>query len=146
MAEILEVTVHSTDQKLGFAGTAKSNPPIIMDYTPPLGDGKGYMPLELLLMSLANCSGGTLSYLLKKMGKNISSVQVNAKGVRRDHSPTSFMKIFLEFSLQSSDCGDEDVRRALKLAEESICAVWDMLKGNVEIVTDYKILADSHRR
>ncbi len=141
MAETLEVTVHSTNQKLGYTGVAKSNPPIIMDYTPPLGDGKGYLPLELLLMSLANCSGGTLSYLLRKMGKNISAVQVNAKGVRRDHSPTSFTKIFLEFSLQSNDCGDEDVRKALNLAEESICAVWDMLKGNVEIVTEYKIIS-----
>ena len=90
MAEILEVHVHSTSQKLGFTRTAKSNPPIIMDYTPPLGDGKGYMPLELLLMSLAYCSGGTLSYLLKKAGKNISAAEVNAKGIRREHSPTSF--------------------------------------------------------
>ncbi len=141
MAEILEVTVHSTNQKLGFTGTAKSNPPIILGYTPPLGDGKGYMPLELLLMSLAYCSGGTLSYLLKKAGKNIAAVEVNAKGIRRDHSPTSLTKIFLEFSLHSRDAEDADVRKALKLAEESICAVWDMLKGNVEIVAEYKIVA-----
>ena len=141
MAEILEVHVHSTNQKLGYIGVAKSNPPIIMDYTPPLGDGKGYMPLELLLMSLAYCSGGTLSYLLKKAGKDISAVKVNAKGTRRDHSPTSFTKIFLEFSLHSKDAGDADVRKAIKVAEESVCAVWDMLKGNVEIVTEYKIVA-----
>ncbi len=141
MAEVLEVTVHSTNQKLGYTGVAKSNPPIIMDYTPPLGDGTGYMPLELLLMSLAYCSGGTLSLLLKRMGKNVSAVSVNAKGIRRDHSPTSFTKIFLEFTLHSSDAQDADVRKALKLAEESVCAVWDMLKGNVEIVTEYKIIA-----
>ncbi len=46
MAEILEVFVHSTNQKLGYIGRAKSNAPIVMDYTPPLGDGQGYMPLE----------------------------------------------------------------------------------------------------
>ncbi len=141
MAEMLEVTVCSTNQKLGFTGFAKSNPPIVMDYTPPLGDGQGYMPLELLLMSLANCSGGSLSYLLKKAGKSISSVRVKAKGIRRDHSPTSFTKIFLEFTLHSKDAGDADVQKAIKAAEESVCAVWDMLKGNVEIVTEYKIIA-----
>jgi len=141
MAEVLEVVVHSTDQKLGYTGKAKSNPPIIMDYTPPLGDGRGYMPLELLLMSLAYCSGGTLSLLLKRMGKSITAVSVNAKGIRRDHSPTSFTRIFLEFSLHSRDAGDADVQKAIKAAEESVCAVWHMLKGNVEIVTDYKIVA-----
>jgi putative redox protein len=141
MAEVLEVTVHSTNQKLGYTGVAKSNPPIIMDYTPPLGDGKGYMPLELLLMSLAYCSGGTLAYLLKNAGKDISAVKVNAKGIRRDHSPTSFTKIFLAFSLHSKDAEDEDVQKAIRVAEESVCAVWDMLKGNVEIVTEYNIIA-----
>jgi len=141
MAEVLEVTVHSTNQKLGYSGVAKSNPPIIMDYTPPLGDGQGYMPLELLLMSLANCSGGTLSFLLNKMGKNITGVTVHAKGERRDTSPTSFRKIFLAFELHSEDAGDADVQKALKLAEESVCAVWAMVKGNVEIITDYKIIA-----
>lgn len=141
MAEVLEVSVHSTNQKLGYAGVAKSNPPIIMDYTPPHGDGKGYMPLELLLMSLAYCSGGTLSFLLKRMGKSVSAVSVNAKGIRRDHSPTSFTKIFLEFSLHSKDAGDADVQKAIKVAEESVCAVWEMLRGNVEIITNYKIIA-----
>lgn len=140
MAEVLEVTVQSTDQKLGFTGKAKSNPPVVMDYTPPLGNGKGYMPLELLLMSLANCSGGTLSYLLRKAGKDVSAVQVHARGVRREQSPTSFRSIALEFTLHSKDAGEEDVRRALRLAEESICAVWAMLKGNVEIAAEYKII------
>ncbi len=140
MTEVLEATVHSINQKLGYTGTAKSNPPILMGYTPPLGDGQGYMPLELLLMSLAHCSGGTLWLLLTRMGKSVSAVSVNAKGTRRDHSPTSFTKIVLSFSLHSKDTGDADVRKALKLAEESVCAVWNMLKGNVEIVTDYTII------
>ncbi len=140
MAEVLEVIVHSTNQKLGYTGKSRSNVPITMDYAPPPGDGQGYMPLELLLMSLAYCSGGTLSFLLKKMGRSITGVAVNAKGERRDTSPTSFRKIFLEFELHSKDAVDADVRKALKLAEESICAVWAMVKGNVEIVTDCKIV------
>ncbi len=71
MTEVLEVVVHSTNQKPGYTGKSRSNVPITMDYTPPLGDGQGYMPLELLLMSLAYCSGGTFSFLLQKIGKNI---------------------------------------------------------------------------
>ncbi len=141
MAELLEDVVHSTDQKFGYSSVAKSNPPTIMDYTPPLGDGQGYMPLELLLISLAYCSGGTVSLLLKRMGKSVTAVSVNAKGMRREHNPTSFTKIFLEFSLHSKDAENADVQQAIKVAEESVCAVWHMVKGNVEIVTDYKIVA-----
>lgn len=140
MAEVLVVNVHSTDQKLGFTGVSRDNPPITMDYTPPLGNGQGYMPLELLLMSLANCSAGTLTYLLRKAGKNVSAVAAKAKGIRREQSPTSFRHITLEFELQSMDVQDADMENAIKRAEDSICAVWAMLKGNVEIATAYRIV------
>jgi putative redox protein len=141
MAADLEVIVHSTNQKLGYTGALRSMPPITMDYIPPHGDGRGYMPLELLLMSLAACSGGTIAMLLRKTGKTVTEVQVKAKGIRRDQHPTSFHKIFLEFNVHSGDTGDADIQKAIRLSEESICPVWAMLKNSVEIVTEYKIVA-----
>ena len=141
MADQLEVTVNSTNQRMGYTGGLRSLPPISIDYIPPLGDGQGYMPLELLLMSLAACSGGTIAVLLRKMGKNISDVKVNAKGVRREQHPTSFQKIFLKFILTSADTKDSDIQKAIKLSEESFCPVWAMLKSNVEIVAEYNIIA-----
>lgn len=140
MAAELEVTVHSTDQKLGYTGALRTLPPITMDYVPPHGDGQGYMPLELLLMSLAACSGGTIAMLLRKSGKTISGVTVNAKGIRREQHPTSFHKIILEFILHSGDSGDADIQKAIQLSEQSFCPVWAMLKNNVKIVTEYKIM------
>jgi putative redox protein len=137
----LEVTVNSTNQKLGYTGGLRSLSPITIDYIPPLGDGQGYLPLELLLMSLASCSGGVVGLLLRKMGKTVTGIKVNAKGVRRDHHPTSFQKIFLEFIVDSCDTKDDDVQKSIKLAEESLCPVWAMVKGSVEIMTEYKIVA-----
>jgi putative redox protein len=59
----------------------------------------------------------------------------------RQH-PTSFQKIFLEFVVTSGDVKDADIKKAIKLAEESVCPVWAMVKGNAEIVTEYKIIAE----
>jgi putative redox protein len=138
----MEVTVDSTNQRLGYTGALRSHPAIPIDYIPPLGDGQGYTPLELLLMSLAACSGGTIGLLLRKMGKTISGIKVNTKGIRREQHPTSFQKISLEFVVNSSDVKDTDMQKAIKLAEESVCPVWAMVKGNAEIVTEYKIIAE----
>jgi putative redox protein len=66
---------------------------------------------------------------------------VNAKGTRREQHPTSFQNIFLEFTVHSDDVKDDDMKKAIKLAEESVCPVWAMVKGNAEIVTEYKIIA-----
>ena len=144
MAEQLEeVKVHLTNQKVQFTGKSKSNPdrPIAFDYKPPIGDGQGYNGLELLLMSLSGCSATAVAFLLRKMGKNISGLEVNAKGVRRDQPPIKFEKIFLEFVVNSMDVKDADVQKAIKLSEESVCPVWQMVKGNCEVKAEYKIIA-----
>jgi len=137
----LEVTVNSTNQKLGHTGALRSHPAIPIDYIPPFGDGQGYTPLELLLMSLGSCSGGTIGLLLRKMGKTVSKIKVNTKGIRREQHPTSFQTIFLEFVVNSEDVKDADIQKAIKLAEGSVCPVWAMVKGNVQINTEYKIIA-----
>lgn len=137
-----EVTVDLTNAKVQFTGVSKSNPdrPITFDFSPPLGDGQGYNGLELLLMSLAGCSGTTIVYLLRKMGKSISGFKVNAKGTRRDQPPIKFEQIFLEFTLNSRDTKDADIQKAIQLAENSVCPVWQMVKNNVEVTTEYKLI------
>jgi putative redox protein len=94
MAEQLEVTVSLTNQKVQFTGVSRSNPSITFDYDPPLGDGQGYTGLEMLLMSLAACSGTSIVALLRNMKKSISGFKVNGKGIRRDEHPTSFKRFF----------------------------------------------------
>jgi putative redox protein len=141
--QLEEVTVHLSNEKVQFVGLSKSNPdhPIPFDYKPPIGDGKGYNGLELLLMSLSGCSATAIVFLLRKMGKTISGLTVIAKGVRREQPPVKFEKIFLEFILNSKDTKDADIRKAIQLAEQSVCPVWQMIKNNVEVVPEYKIIA-----
>ena len=144
MSERLEeVTVHLTNQKVQFIGVSKSNPDhsITFDYKPPIGDGQGYNGLELLLMSLSGCSATAIVYLLRKMGKTVSGLEVNAKGIRREQPPIKFEKIFLEFILNSKDTKDADIQKAIQLADQSVCPVWQMVKNNVEVVSEYKIIA-----
>jgi putative redox protein len=140
MAAQLEVTVHSTNQKLGYTGALRALPAITMDYIPPFGDGQGYLPLELLLMSLGACSGGTVGLLLRKRGKTVTGITVNVKGERRDQHPLAFKKIYLEFIVESGDAEDVDVQKAINLSEESLCPVWAMVKGNARIEVSHKIV------
>ncbi len=138
-----EVTVRLTNPKVQFVGVSAANPdqPITFDYKPPLGDGAGYNGLELLLMSLGGCSATAVVYLLRKMGKTVSGLEVQAKGIRSEQPPLKFEKIFIEFMLTSEDTRDADIQRAIQLAEQSVCPVWQMIKNNVAVVAEYKIIA-----
>jgi putative redox protein len=77
-------------EKVRLTGHTRSESPIVIDYLPPLGDGAGWMPLELLLLSLAGCSGQTLIAILRKMEQPVRGLEVHARGQRRDEHPTSF--------------------------------------------------------
>lgn len=135
----LEVNVNLINDKLQFSGRAGENEPIAIDYVPPLGDGAGYTPLELLLVSLAACSGSTVATLLRRMRKTVFGMKVEARGIRRDEHPTSFQTISLEFLVNSNDVEASDIEKAIQLSEESFCPVWAMLKNNVEISTRFTI-------
>jgi len=140
MPEILNATVRLADQKVQFTGTSGSNPAVSIDYTPPLGEGRGYTSLELLLMSLASCSGTSVVTILRKMRKTVSALTVHATGARREEHPTSFKEIRLEFETTSADVEDADMEKAILLSGERFCPVWAMLKNNVEIVTGHRII------
>ncbi len=137
----MEVSVSLTNGKVGFSGTARSNPAITIDFKPPLGDGQGYTPLELLLVSLASSCGTTITAQLRKSKKKIFGFIVNARGMRRAKNPVSFEKIHLSFTLYSQDTGIDELGKAIRLTGESYCPVWAMLKNNVEIITDFRIMA-----
>ena len=143
MAELIEeVNVRLMNQKVQFIGVSKANPdqPITFDYKPPIGDGRGCNGLELLLMSFSGCSATAIVFLLRKMGKTVSELEVNAKGIRKEQPPIKFEKIILEFILTSNDTSEAEIQRAIQLAEQSVCPVWQMIKNNVEIVSKYKII------
>ena len=42
---------------------------------------------------------------------------------------------------QLEEVKDADIQKAIQLAEDSVCPVWQMVKNNVEVTTEYKINA-----
>ena len=139
MKRTLEVQGQLVDDKVQFTASTRENIPVQFDFFPPLGTGKGYTGLEGLLMSLAVCSATTLVYLLRKTGKTVAGCEVVAEGVTKELPAVGFESADLYFDLTSPDVIPEDVDRALDLARESACPVWQMVKGNFEISTSYKI-------
>jgi putative redox protein len=141
MNEPLAVAVDLQGEKVRFSGSARALPAVCADYFPPLGDGAGYTGLELLLLSLAACSATSVVSLLRRSKKTVTAFRVNARGTRRAQHPTSFDRIQLEFVLTSPDAAAADLQEAVRMSEERLCPVWAMLKGNVEIASELKLIA-----
>jgi putative redox protein len=137
----LAISVELVNDKVRFSGSTRGLPPVSADYFPPLGDGQGYTGLELLLLSLAVCSGTAVLPLLRRMGKTVSGLKVSAAGRRRSQHPTSFERIDIEFALSSPDAAAADLQKAVAMAEGAVCPVWAMLKGSCDIVPALRVVA-----
>jgi putative redox protein len=140
MPDTLNIKLQWTD-KLHFWGKAPYEQTVAIDHSPPLGDGNGIRPTELLLMSLAGCSGQTIISLLQKMKQDVRSFAVAAEGIRRDDHPRIFTEIRLKFELGGPGLNSEAVEKSIRMSEDKYCPVWAMLKPGVRIVSSYQILA-----
>jgi putative redox protein len=129
----LEASLSLVNSKLHITGQAGNFEPIDTDYIPPYGDGMGYMPLQLFLISFGACVAGSVLTILRRMQKNIGFFDMKIIGMRRTEHPTSFSEITAEYIITSKDITEADVRKALALSEQSFCPVWAMIKGNVEV-------------
>ena len=88
----------------------------------------GFTPMELLLASLASCSGSVVASLLARLHQPVAGVEVNARGVRRDEHPTVFTSIGLEYVVRGRGVAPASIERAIAHADR-LCPVWAMLKG-----------------
>lgn len=136
----LKVTVGDLQGKMQLKGKGHAGHEVRIDYTPPLGEDNGFTSLELLLVSLASCSGHTVQFILGKMGKKLEKLEVSAVGKRRmDEHPTVLTAIELHYDLQGDSLDAPSVERAIKLSEETYCPVWAMLKNSVAVSWDYSL-------
>lgn len=105
---------------------------LAMDY--PAVTGKACTPLEVLLASLCGCAANTLFMVLcGKMNVKLESLEVEARAERRSEHPTILTAIELVFHLCAEFIDPEIVDRALRIAEEQLCPVLNMLRPGVQI-------------
>ncbi|KUO63569.1 hypothetical protein APF79_11660 [bacterium BRH_c32] len=128
------------DNKVMFEGRSRDNNHVTLDYFPPIGEGKGYTGLELLMISLAGCSATSIVSMLRKMKKDITDFKVEVTGDRKECHPTVLTRIMLKFTLISTDTNKDELERVISLSEETYCPVWAMLKPTCEIQVASEIL------
>ena len=134
------VVITSWGGKRTFLSKCPSGFDVKMDATKNYGgDGQGLTPMELILVGVAGCIGIDVTMLLGKNIENISKIDIQTEGLRREEMPASFVKIKCTFIVE----GDINARRfwkAIRLGHKKYCAVSDSLKS--EMIYNLKLNGD----
>lgn len=101
----------------------------------------GFRPYQLLVSSLAVCSGGILRTILAKMRLKVDDVQIIADTERNPKIANRIDKVFLHFKIKGSHLSDEKVAKALKLTTKN-CAMVQSVIDSIEVCETYEIIEE----
>ena len=107
---------------------------ITTDARNPIGDNKGASPKQLLLASLATCTGMDVVSLFKKMRVEYSSLSIVVEADLTEEHPRVFSEIRLTYYLTGSEFDKDKVKKAVDLSQDKYCGISAMLKKNSPIL------------
>jgi putative redox protein len=129
---------------LSFTGVAGSG------FRVPLGTNveyggadDGFRPLELMLVSLAGCTGMDVISILLKKRQEVTDFQVHVQAERAQEHPRVFTSITVEYQLRGRQLDSAAVERAIELSETKYCPARAMLAQVVPIQRVLKIEEES---
>ncbi len=120
--------------KLAFDGTTHSGFSVPMDSSIESGGGgKGFRPIELLLVGLAGCTAMDVISILEKKRQDVTSFEVRVNGERASEHPKVYTHILVEYVLSGKDIDLTAVERAVELSETKYCSAYSMLSKAAKI-------------
>ena len=109
-------------------------PAIRIDASGKTGPG----PVDVLVMSLAACTGVDVVDILEKRRTPVESFTVDGTGERFDGIPARLTRVLLTYRIEGATVEREHAERAIDLAITKYCSVRDSLK--TEIPVEWKLV------
>lgn len=133
MDEIVEVDV-SLESGMKFIGRDAEGHEVVMDAAPEHGgEGAGFRPMALLLISFGTCTAMDAVSIMRKKRQDVARFSIHVKGTRVADHPRVYSKIEVRFVFYGRDLSEEAARRSVELSQEKYCSVGGMLKKAVPI-------------
>lgn len=103
------------------------------------GDAEyGFRPFQLLVSSVAVCSGGVLRKVLERMRLPYENIDVQAKVTRDEKEANRVSDIHLHFVIKGNELPHEKVEKALVVTRKN-CSMVQSVKDSINITESFEI-------
>jgi putative redox protein len=135
----MEINLKRKNNKFNFEAVNEGGQVVDIDANPAIGgEGKGFRPMEMMLVGLGGCSGIDMVNILTKQKEELTDIQINIQATRRNEEPAIFEVININFDLYGP-LNEQKVQRAINLTFEKYCSVSNILSRSAEIKFSYTI-------
>lgn len=100
---------------------------------------KAIKPSDLLLLSLASCSGHDVVMILNRQRQKLTNLYIDVQGNQAAEPPYQFTDIHLHYMVEGENLDPEKVARAIALSEEKYCSVAATIRGVAQLSHSYTV-------
>lgn len=130
---------------MSFTGTADSGFEIQLDAKEEVGGaGKGFIPMELMAMSLAGCTAMDVISILRKKRQDVTDFEVRVDATRAEEHPKVFTRATIDYLVTGHDVDEKAVIRAIQLTADRYCPAQAMLGKVFTIDLRYQIFEEEN--
>ncbi|NQU06184.1 MAG: OsmC family protein [Calditrichaeota bacterium] len=116
-----------------FTGKNKDGHTTEMDSRPANVTTAGPTPMELLLQSLAGCTGMDVVFILRKRRLEVEKFEIVVEGIKREEHPQVYEEISLVYRAKGTGITLKVLEKAVSLSQDKYCSISSMLKNSVKL-------------
>ncbi|MED4129201.1 OsmC family protein [Shouchella miscanthi] len=102
-------------------------------------ESAGFRPFQLLVSSIAVCSGGVFRTILDKKRISYKSINLEADVVRNEANVNEVTEVHLTFIIEGTQANFEKLEKALQLATKN-CPIVQSVNKSINITETIKMI------
>ncbi|MBS8266692.1 OsmC family peroxiredoxin [Mesobacillus boroniphilus] len=99
----------------------------------------GFRPYQLLVSSVAVCSGGVLRKVLEKMRMDIKDIHIQANAERVEEEANRVSKIHVHFRIAGNNLDEKKIEKAMVLTRKN-CSMVQSVINSIEVEETFEIV------
>jgi uncharacterized OsmC-like protein len=98
----------------------------------------GFRPYQLLVSSIAVCSGGVLRKILEKKRIKYNDIRIKADVKRNEQGANEVTDIHLHFTLYNVEASSEKLEKILDVTRKN-CPIYQTVKDSIQITETFEL-------
>jgi putative redox protein len=116
---------------------------IVVDTPVEKGGGNlGPSPKQLMLLSLAGCTGIDIAIIASKMKLDVTKLEITVEGELTEEHPRFYRRMHVVYEFTGKDLRLDKLQKAVELSEEKYCGVSAVYKKVVEMSSEIRIIPE----
>jgi uncharacterized OsmC-like protein len=99
----------------------------------------GFRPYQLMVSSVAVCSGGVLRKILEKMRIEFEDIHITGEAERNKEKADRIEKISLHFRIKGKDLNESKIEKAMELTKKN-CSMVQSVIGSIVVEETFEII------